>query len=327
VASGAFCYPRLHRLGLVVEPGRDRVGRAKAGIDLAAGAGVGAVALPGRLDPYGPDELAEVLRYAADRKVRAGPRLRVDPQTTARHVWTGLSVARNMGLDLGKYGLAPLSFEEQAEVIARVQFWFPHWAAAPVFYIDEPLVTATDVFHGPRLAAGVRRWLDMAGRHAVRVVLIDTVNKADGRRLLKDGAADAKGFLTAAEVAALTAFAGERGIKVLWAGGITLPQAYVFGRLGVFGVYVTSAAAALVPVGRKYRKDPSLAGLREPQPAAVARVKLLLETGFLAGRGGLAGDATDALLAAVAAGDEAAAARAEAELHPRAVAAWRSHLA
>jgi hypothetical protein len=196
-----------------------------------------------------------------------------------------------------------------------------------VCYVDHPLVTTTDVFHGPRLAAGVRRWLDMVAKHQVRVVLIDTVKKSEGRRLLKDGPADARGFLTADEVSGLTAFAAGRGIKVLWAGGITLPQAYEFGRLGVFGVYVTSAAAALRPVGRKYRKDPALAASREPQPKAVARVKLLLEAGFLAGRGRLPAGAADALLAAVAAGDEAATARREAELHPLVVAAWRAHWA
>jgi hypothetical protein len=31
------------------------------------------------------------------------------------------------------------------------------------------------------------------------------------------------------------------GIKVLWAAGITLPQAHLFGKLGVFGIYATTA--------------------------------------------------------------------------------------
>jgi hypothetical protein len=326
-AGGEFGSPRWHHIGLVADPGKDRATRARAAIDLAARAGVGLVALSGPLARFDPDELAGVLRYATEHQVNIGPKSRVDPQTTARHLWTGLLAARNMGLDLGKYGLVPLTFEDQKEVIARIQYWFPHWAAAPVCYVDHPLVTTTDVFHGPRLAAGVRRWLDMVAKHQVRVVLIDTVKKSEGRRLLKDGPADARGFLTADEVSGLTAFAAGRGIKVLWAGGITLPQAYEFGRLGVFGVYVTSAAAALRPVGRKYRKDPALAASREPQPKAVARVKLLLEAGFLAGRGRLPAGAADALLAAVAAGDEAATARREAELHPLVVAAWRAHWA
>jgi hypothetical protein len=328
VAKGDFCSPKLHRLGLVAEPGRDRVARAKAAVDLAGRAGINCVAQSGTLEDFEPDELATVLQYAAERKVRVGPRVRVDPQTTARHVWTGLATARNMGLDLGKYGLVPLTLEDQREVIIRVQYWFPHWAAAPVYYIDHPLVSAGEVFHGPKLAGGIRRWLDMVSKHRVRVVLIDTAKKSEGRRLLKDTKDDDRGFLTDAEIESLTAFATERKVKVLWAGGITMPQAYTFGRLGVFGVYVTSAAAALEPVGKKYRRDPYLVGSREPRPEAVARVKLLLEAGFLVGRGATElKSVAESLLAALAAGDAAEAGRRAAELHPRVVEKWRQHFA
>jgi hypothetical protein len=341
VAAGDFCKPKFHRLGLLVELTRTGAGRlteARSGIDLAADCGVAEVALDGSgraavaraglLNTFEPDELAEVLGYAAGRKVRVGPPLRVDPQTTARHVWTGLSVARNMGFELGKYGLVPLTFEEQKEVIARVQYWFPHWCAAPVYYLDHPLVTATDVYHGDRLDKGIRRWLDMVAKLKVRVVLIDTAEKAEGRRLLKDAWDDARGFLTAGQVIALTAHAERIGVKVLWAGGITLPQAYEFGLMRVFGVYVTSAAAGPGPVGTKYRRDPYLAGSREPQAEAVARVKLLLEAGFHVMRLAEAGAVVrmhhlnEAARAALAAGGEPATA-----LHARLVDEWREHLA
>lgn len=331
VAAGTFCNPKRHCLGLFINPGlgKKAAARVRAGIDLATAAGVGEVAVAGLHDDrFEPGELAEILKYAAGQKVKVGPRDRVDPQTTARHVWTGLAMARNMGLELGKYGLVPLTFEDQKEVIARIQYWFPTWCAAPVYYIDYPLVTRTDVFAEDRLTQGIRRWLEMVGKLGVRVVLIDTAKKSQKRYILKDSPDDARGFLTAGEITALTAFAGEQGVKALWAGGITVPQAYTFGRLGVFGVYVTSAAASLVPLGRKERRDPFLVGLREPQPGAIARVKLLLEAGFLAGRGAnqLAAGA-EALLAAVAAKDEPAIARAEAALHPEVVRAWRTHLA
>ena len=117
-------------------------------------------------------------------------------------------------------------------------------------------------------------------------------------------------------------------MKVLWAGGITLPQAYTFGRLGVFGVYVTSAAAAVEPVDRHYGRDPFLTASREPQPEAVARVKLLLEAGFLVGRGAahLVGGA-EGLLKTLAAGDEIEADWRQAALHPELVQAWRDRLA
>jgi hypothetical protein len=106
-----------------------------------------------------------------------------------------------------------------------------------------------------------------------------------------------------------------------------LPQAYTFGRLGVFGLYVTSAAASLMPLDAKTRRDPGMLGIREPQAPAVARVKLLIEAGFLVNRGAsqLAALA-EALLAALAAQDENAAQRCESALHAATVEAWRAHL-
>jgi hypothetical protein len=329
VAAGKFCKPKLHCLGLLVNPGRrkDRAARAREGIDLAATAKLSEVALAGLDDDrFDPDELDGLLKFAAAKKVRLRSRSRVDPQTTARHVWTGLAVARNMGLELGKYGLSPLNFEDQEEVVKRIQYWFPHWCAAPAYYIDYPLVTAEEVYHGPTLGDGVRRWLKMVAKHGVRVVLIDTAKKSEGRHLLKLSAEDTRGFLTASEIAELNGFAADLGVKTLWAGGISLPQAYTFGQLGVFGLYVTSAVASLKPMSRQARRDPFLTSLREPQAKAVTRVKLLIEVGFLVARGaaGLDADAK-ALLAAVAAKNEPEAARLQAELHPRVVEAWRNH--
>jgi hypothetical protein len=331
VASGKFCNPKWHCLGLYVNPGvgKSMVSRVRAGIDLAAVAGISDVAVVGLHDDrFGPNELDEILEHAAQRGVRVGSRERVDPQTTARHVWTGLSVARNMGLELGKYGLVPLTFEDQKEVVARIQYWFPHWCAAPVFYVDYPLITATRSYHGPSLGDGVRKWLEMVAKLRVRVVLIDTAKKSEGRRLLRESASDDRGFFTDLEVKDLTDFAVRLGVKVLWAGGITLRQAYTLGRLGVFGLYVTSAAASLQPLDAKTRRDPGMLGIREPQAPAVARVKLLIEAGFMVSRGAaqLAAGA-DSLLAALAAKDESAAQRCESALHAATVEAWRTHLA
>jgi hypothetical protein len=331
VAAGDFCKPKWHCLGLLSDPGRgkDRVARAKQGIDLAASAKLTVVALAGLEDDrFDPDEMDGLLKFAASKNVQLRSRTRVDPQTTARHVWTGLAVARNMGLELGKYGLAPLSFEDQKEVIARIQYWFPHWCAAPVYYIDYPLVTAKGVYHGPSLGDGIRRWLKMVANlpNPVRVVLIDTAKKSEGRHLLRDSAEDTRGFLTANEIADLNSFATNLGVKTLWAGGISLPQAYTFGKLGVFGVYVTSAATSLKPLSRQALRDPFLTSLREPQLEAVTRVKFLIEVGFLVGRGAAALEAdAKAMLAAVAAKNEPEAARLQAELHPRVVEGWRKH--
>lgn len=350
VARGEFCAPGLQRLGLlsVLREGAARLEQAKAAIDLARqcrltevtldgpvlGAAHEAISLPGLLDHFEPGELAELLRYAKDHTVQVIPKLWVDPATTARHIWTGLAVARNMGFELGKYGLVPLTYEEQKLVIVRVQHWFKHWCPAPAFYLDYPLVTAREVYHGPRLARGIECWLKMLKDHKVRVVLIDTAKKSEGRYVLKNGPRDDRGFLSLDEIRKLDATAVKLGIKVLWAGGITVPQVFEFGKLGVFGIYVTSAAAELVPVGRKSRRDPYLVGVRKPKPEAVAQVKLLLEAGFLVNRlqGGGSKNQADELEAAArrlievhSGPDEREKKQREAALHRLAVEAWKVH--
>jgi len=175
----------------------------------------------------------------------------------------------------------------------------------------------------------------MVAKLHVCVVLIDTVKKSERRRLLKDSPDDERGFLTLDEVRDLDARGAKLGVKILWAGGITQPQAFEYGKLGVFGVYVTSAAATLKPVDRHYRRDPALAGVREPQPEAVARVKLVLEAGFLVNRLQSRGSASQAteietaarrLIETIAGKDEAQTHHAEADLHRLATRGWNTHL-
>src|SRR5207237_896188 len=95
---------------------------------------------------------------------------------------------------------------------------------------------------------------------------------------------DAKGLLEHKQIAAVDAFALALGIRVLWAGGITPEQAYEFGKLGVFGIYVTTAVSIAAPVGESYKRDTGLASEKEPTFAGVRRVKTLLEAGFLSDR-------------------------------------------
>src|SRR5262249_54439976 len=211
VARGDFCEPRLHRLGLLVtlKRGRPRLPQGKAAIDLARRCQLTAVTLDGPalhagreateaglLNTFAVEELDTLLGYAGEDGLRVLPRQGLDPATTARHVWTGLSVARNMGFELGKYGLVPLSLEEQKEVIARIQYWFRHWCAAPVCYVDYPVRTARQVYHGNDLARGVRKWLEMAANLKVRVVLIDTAKKSEGRRLVENDPRGEKGYVS-----------------------------------------------------------------------------------------------------------------------------------
>src|SRR5262249_54332495 len=84
VARGGFCKLKWHCLGLLVDPGRgkERMARAKEGIELAASAKLTEVALAGLDDErFDPDELDGLLKFAAAKKVHLRSRNRVDPQT------------------------------------------------------------------------------------------------------------------------------------------------------------------------------------------------------------------------------------------------------
>lgn len=242
------------------------------------------MSLPGLLNYLEPEHLQPVLNRAKAKGVQLRPKNTVDPDTVARNVWTSLLAARRMGLALGKYGTFPLTLEETDVVVRHVQGWFGDWSAAPVFFVDQGILTADTAYAGDSVMEGLKQWLRVVARHRVSVVLIDTVDKSKGWRILKDPAHPTKGLLSAAEIHSIDQFAANLGVKVLWAGGITLAQTYQFGAMGVFGIYVTSAAASSAPVSAAYEADPLLAAMKEPTYEGVARAKLLVEAGFLAGR-------------------------------------------
>ncbi len=333
--------PMVHRLGYQASIRRGRMGREDAlrALKVAAGAGLKDVALsgtvrklaeelisePGLLNYLPPGKLGPVLRRAAALGVRVRPVNTVDPATVARHVWSGLQAARRMGFELGKYGLFPLTFEESDAVIELVQKWFKDWSAAPVFFVDQGLLSETRVDTSRDLTQGLKTWLRMVGRHGVRVVLIDTVEKSKCPPLLKTSGT-AKGLMSLREVRDVDKLARSLGIKALWAGGITLPQAYELGRLGVFGIYVTSAAAEPIPVPPGYEKDPWLAAVKEPTYEGVFRTKLLLEAGFLAARapdGLKAGRSAAAFLAALSGGDKTSIRKTQEQLVHDCTRSWR----
>ena len=299
VAKSEALNPALHRLGLSVEIAAGQDGKCMAieAIDLARKCTVGAVAIdgvvrreadhalsfPGLLNYLPEDLVDEVFNHAETAQVEVHLAKQVDAQSVAREIWSGLRIARSMGLSLGKYGLFPLTLELSEAVAAQIQRWFPDWPAAPVFYADQGLVSRNEVYAGADLAKGIYAWLDTMGKLGVQIVLIDTIDKAQGWKLLKNPA-EPKGLLTRDEIDSLSRFAAERGIRVLWAGGITVPQAYEFGQLGVFGIYVTTAASEAIPVGAHYADDPALSTEKEPSYDGVLKVKTLLEAGFLRSR-------------------------------------------
>ena len=333
--------PKVHRLGYQASIRRGAAGKEGAlrALKVASDAGLKDVALsgtvrklaeelvsqPGLLNYLPAGKLGPVLRRAAALGVRVRPVNTVDPETVARHVWSGLQAARRMGFELGKYGLFPLTLEESDVVVGLVQNWFKDWSAAPVFFVDQGLLSETRVDTSHDLVRGLKTWLRMVGRHGVRVVLIDTVEKSKCPPLLKTSAT-AKGLMSLRQVQDVDKLARSLGIKALWAGGITLPQAYELGRLGVFGIYVTSAAAEPIPVPPGYEKDPWLAAVKEPTYDGVSRTKLLLEAGFLAARatdGLKIGRAAEAFLAALPGSDKTGLKRAQDELAHECASAWR----
>ncbi len=299
VRQSGIAAPRVHHLGLNVRIGWGPKGRNAAlrAIDLAHVVGLHNVSIdgvvrkeadrvisfPGLLDYLPPGLVAQVLRHAQQKGVRVHPLKQVDTDTVACTIWSALNTARAMGLDLGKYGLFPLTLEECDAVVGQVQRWFPDWSAAPVFYVDQAITSRTRVYVGHDRAKGLEAWLRLMAKHHVEVVLIDTVDKAEGWKILRTGN-DRKGLLGPRQIARLTALGEKLGIKVLWAGGITISQVYEFGQLGVFGIYVTTAAAETIPVKGKYRRDPGMPSAKQPTFKGVLNVKTLLEAGFLSER-------------------------------------------
>ncbi len=344
-AAGRKRAPRGQRLGLTawVRRGLEGKAEAKAAIELAASAGVDLVvlngvkskradaagSLAGLLDYFEPGIVGPLLRHARESGVLLRAANLPDTDTIARSIWVGLTTARNMGANLGKYGCFPLTLAEIDQVVEQVQSWLPDWSAAPVLFVDQGVLRPEAVDVGHDLPRGVEAWLDTVARHRVRVVLIDTVDKASGRGLLKKDRNDKTGFLTARQVERLEAYARRRRIKTLWAGGFHLRDAFALGKLGVFGIYVTTAAATTIPVGGSYVRDPALAGVKEPSREAVLRTKVLLEAGFLASR--LNGDGAaviereaQVVLAALDAGDPDCAAARTATLARACERGWRA---
>jgi hypothetical protein len=346
-AAGRKRAPAGQRLGLVTWTRLGPAGRAqaKAAIDLAARAGLdlvvidgvkrkaadAAISLAGLLDYFPPGLVGPLLRLAKERRVTIRPANLPDTDTIARSTWVALTTARNMGANLGKYGCFPLTLAEIDRVVEQVQEWLPSWSAAPVFFVDQGLMREGSVDVESDLPRGLRAWFDTVAAHRVRVVLIDTVDKANGRRLLKQARDDRSGYLTLRQIEEIDRYAQAKGIKALWAGGFHMRDAYELGRLGVFGIYVTTAAATTIAVAGSYVRDPALAGVKEPSREAVLRTKVLLEAGFLAaklgdGRGdAIAGRAEHLLATMAAAAPDARRARRQTEaLAVACVNGWRA---
>jgi len=293
----------LHRLAVIVKfdkrIGTVEVDRIKQVIDAASAAGIDEVTVDGelreaarlRLSVQGllnvldVESLRTLLAHATSRGVRLTHRHRLDVPSAARTVWTGLHAARTMGFAAGKYGLVPMTLEEQRQAVTLVQGWTRGWTAIPAFYVDTPLVTDTDVFDPSRAVDGALTWLRMVHGVGVDLVLFDCPDRiGKARKLLRSDASAASGdpgVLTLEQVETILAEARDLGVSILWSGGITDRQAFELAKRRVHGLFSTSSTAQKTSVTPPFADDPSLPAENEPTAVGVRRVHALVQGGFL----------------------------------------------
>ena len=251
-----------------------------------------------------------LLKFATARGVRLRPRYQIDVDSAARTIWTGLEAARVNGFDAGKYGLLPLTLEEQGQVIELITRWTSGWTAIPAFYVDTPLVTATEAFDVARCELAARRWLKVARGAGATTVLFDAPDRVNPRKLVQ-GSDSPDGVLTPDQIGALRDYSDLLGVKILWSGGITAAQAFALARRRVFGILSTSSTAAKIAVTAQFERDPRLPAEHEPTEFGVRRMHAIIEGGFLSSRmaelhPGLARELETSTANLVASGGEAA---------------------
>ena len=251
-----------------------------------------------------------LLKFATARGVRLRPRYQIDVDSAARTIWTGLEAARVNGFDAGKYGLLPLTLEEQGQVIELITRWTSGWTAIPAFYVDTPLVSATEVLDVAQCEVAARRWLKVARGAGATTVLFDAPDRVNPRKLVQ-GSDSPDGVLTPDQIDALRDYSELLGVKILWSGGITAPQAFALARRRVFGIFSTSSTAAKIAVTAQFERDPHLAAENEPTEFGVRRMHAIIQGGFLSSRmgelhAGLARELETSTTNLVASGGEAA---------------------
>jgi len=253
-----------------------------------------------------PEHLRRLLRLSRQLGVRLTYRYHLDIETAARTIWTGLHTARTNGFSAGKYGLMPMTLEEQGAVIEMITGWTADWTAIPAFYVDTPLLTAEDVYDDTQCKDAAKLWLKTARGAGAKIVLFDSPDRVNPRRLIRQpNVANDIGVLSLADIGEILGYAKELGISILWSGGITSRQAFELAKRKVFGIFSTSSTAAKIAVTAAFEDDPRLPTENEPTDVGVRRIHAIIQGGFLSAalrnRGkGLAksiGDASERLLA------------------------------
>lgn len=302
--------PQGHRLGLLQRASNRGSQAPMLAIDMAADSGLTEVVieghprfesqdqllLPGLLAFFDAKRVNEILKHARSRGVTITTKNRIDTRTAARTIWAGLTAARGMGAHLGKFGLFPLTLEEQIETIQYVQPWFSTWTPTPAFYVDRPIVTADGVRAGHELVDPAIRWIQGSAEAGTDVVLIDSPDRTPapagtgllryhedrGRRLLKRQARDDLGVWSWEDLDRILAAARKCSppVRILWAGGIDGRQAYELARRKAFGIFTTSSTARRVAIASG-AGDPSSTSEMEPTYLGVLGVRMVIEAGFL----------------------------------------------
>jgi hypothetical protein len=294
----------LHRFSLLsissgdlhagVPANETNLAEIKRVIAIAAEAGISEVAIDGDLTLAARERMSlasllnildvstlrDLFAAARPQKVRLVYRYQVDADSAARTIWTGLQAARSYGLTAGKYGLVPLTLEEQEQVVALVSRWTEGWTAVPAFYVDTPLVTGDDVFDESRSVEAALLWMEKVHAAGARLVLFDCPDRIAARHLIRD-AQHAEGVLTLDQIAAIEQHAKDLGLKPMWSGGITARLAFALGAQQVFAIFSTGAASRQVPVHGSFADDPDLASEGAPTELGVRRVHAALQAGFL----------------------------------------------
>ncbi len=258
--------------------------------------------LPGLLAYFSEAVANRLLKDAREAGVAVRTKNRIDTGTAARTIWSGLSAARGMGLHLGKFGLFPLTFDEQIQVLDTIRPWFNDWTPTPAFYVDRPMVTPDGIKSEGTLKGVALDWISGVARAGYPIALIDSPDRtpapagsgrrswADdrGRRLIKRPNDGGVGVLSLDEVREILDAAGRRRphVRILLAGGLSANEAAELVKAGAFGIFTTSTTARRVAAGAG--DDPAAAERLQPTHNGVLAMKMVTEAAFLAVRLGRA---------------------------------------
>ena len=227
--------------------------------------------------------LQRLLAVAERSGVRLTYRYQLDVDSAARTIWTGLHTAQMNGFSAGKYGMVPMTLEEQALTVEAITRWTRGWTAVPAFYVDTPLLTAREVYDDSRCEEAAMIWLKMARSGGAKIVLFDSPDRVNPRHLVRQpNMPNDTGVLTMEAIERISKYGMELGVSILWSGGISSHQAYELAKRNVFGIFSTSSTASKIAVTAEFERDPRLAAQNEPTEFGVRRIHAVIQGGFLA---------------------------------------------